>query len=1020
MDQIANLVIDLGIDAAEFKNEIPRIKNLLNGAASDAERSSARMQRFMERQTQAARQTTQAASSAATAASVHAQTVEKNTQAHERMAREVEKTRQRMEALSQKMREEQAQAMALAEAQDKAAAAFYRQIDSVKQASAGLQELQRIQQQIRQARNSGGIGQQDYLALISEVTAKTRVLTQAEEEATRQKVAFIRQLKEQATRQNLSSSELLRAKAAQLGVSSAAEVYIRKMEQAGKATHSLGLKSAAARQEIGVLIGELARGNLGALRGSGITLANRAGWIDTLMSPKGMMLGGVIGGIAAAVYGLGKAWYDGQKEGEEFNRQLSLTGHYAGVTAGQLWTLSRAISGNGITQHAAAGALAQVVGSGAFRGNDIGMVARAAAQMERSVGQSVSDTINQFKRLKDDPVNAAKALDNELHFLTATQLEQIRVLGDQGRSSDAARIAMSALAEETGRRTADIDNNLNALGSTLQTLSDWWRQFWDAAMNIGREDSLDEQISALQEKIQRAKRFPWTNASTTVEYDQQQLDALKERKRQQDLQDAKEQAERNYQEQQKRRNAENAALNRMNETEAARHQRELARINAMQYADQAVRDAAIQRENERYEKAIKKKTPATRNDEATRLLLQYSQQQAQVEGQIAAARQSAGIATERMTEAHKQLLALQQRISDLAGKKLTADEKSMLAHKDELVQALTLLDAKQQELQKQTALNDLKKKSIQLASQLAEEERALRQQHDLDIATTGMGDKQRQRYQSQFSLQQKYQQQREQLERDSKQKGTYGTDEYRNAEQTLTDSLNRQLNENRRYWQEQELMQADWKKGAMRAFQSFTENADNAAGTAEQLFNTAFSSMGNGLATFCTTGKLNFKSFTSSLLSDMAKIMAQMAMMQAVKGVGSALGLGSVLGSLSFNACGGVYQSADLSRYSGTVVNRPTFFAFAKGAGVMGEAGPEAILPLRRGADGKLGGVAATSGAGMAMFAPQYHIEINNDGTNGQIGPAALKVVYDLGKKAAADFMQQQSRDGGLLSGGGR
>lgn len=163
---------------------------------------------------------------------------------------------------------------------------------------------------------------------------------------------------------------------------------------------------------------------------------------------------------------------------------------------------------NGITQHAAAGALAQVVGSGAFRGNDIGMVARAAAQMERSVGQSVSDTINQFKRLKDDPVNAAKALDNELHFLTATQLEQIRVLGEQGRSSDAARIAMSALAEETGRRTADIDNNLNALGSTLKYLSDLWSRFWDAAMNIGREDSLDEQIAALQEKVSRAKRLP--------------------------------------------------------------------------------------------------------------------------------------------------------------------------------------------------------------------------------------------------------------------------------------------------------------------------------------------------------------------------------------------------------------------------------------------------------------------------------------------------------------------------------
>ncbi len=888
----------------------------------------------------------------------------------------------------------------------------------MKQAGAGLQELQRIQLQVRQARNNGGIAQQDYLALISEVTAKTRVLAQAEESAARQKTAFIRRLKEQVSAQNLSSTELLRAKAAQLGVSSAAEVYISKMEKAGKVTHSLGLKSAAARQEIGVLIGEIARGNFGALRGSGITLANRAGWIDALMSPKGMAVGGVIGGLAAAVVGLGKAWHDGQKEGEEFNRQLALTGHYAGITTGQLWTLSRAISGNGITQHAAAGALAQVVGSGAFRGGDIAMVAKAAAQMERSVGQSVSDTISQFKRLKDDPVNAARTLDNELHFLTATQLEQIRVLGEQGRASDAARIAMSALAEETGKRTSDIDNNLNALGSTLQTLSDWWKQFWDAAMNIGRNDSLDAQIAALQEKIQRAKKSPWTNASTTVEYDQQRLDELQEKKRQKDLQDAKAQAERNYQEQQKRRNAENAALNRMNETEAARHQREIARINAMQYADQAVRDAAIQRENERYEKAIKKKTSENRNDEATRLLLHYSQQQAQVEGQIAAARQSAGLTTEKMTEAHKQLLALQQRISDLAGKKLTADEKSVLAHKDELIQALTLLDAKQRELQKQTALNDLKKKSIQLASQLAEEERTLRQQHDLDIATTGMGDKQRQRYQAQFSLQQKYQQQLEQLERDSKQKGTYGTDEYRNAEQMLTDSLNRQLNENRRYWQEQELMQADWKNGAMRAFQNFTESADNAAGTAEQMFTAAFNSAGNALATFCTTGKLNFKSFTASLLSDLAKIMSQMAMMQAVKGIGSAFGWGSAAtASVTPNADGGVYQSADLSRYSGTVVNRPTFFAFAKGAGVMGEAGPEAILPLRRGADGKLGVVADIGGSGMVMFAPQYNIEINNDGANGQIGPAALKVVYDLGKKAAADFMQQQSRDGGQLSG---
>lgn len=80
----------------------------------------------------------------------------------------------------------------------------------------------------------------------------------------------------------------------------------------------------------------------------------------------------------------------------------------------------------------------------------------------------------------------------------------------------------------------------------------------------------------------------------------------------------------------------------------------------------------------------------------------------------------------------------------------------------------------------------------------------------------------------------------------------------------------------------------------------------------------------------------------------------------------------------------------------------------------MGEAGPEAILPLRRGTDGKLG-VVASGGGGMQMFAPQYQINIENTGP--ELTPQALKAVYDVSKKAAADFVQQQGRDGGRLSG---
>lgn len=61
-------------------------------------------------------------------------------------------------------------------------------------------------------------------------------------------------------------------------------------------------------------------------------------------------------------------------------------------------------------------------------------------------------------------------------------------------------------------------------------------------------------------------------------------------------------------------------------------------------------------------------------------------------------------------------------------------------------------------------------------------------------------------------------------------------------------------------------------------------------------------------------------------------------------------------------AKGGVKMSPGLSAYSGQIVSKPTVFPFAHGIGLMGEAGPEAILPLQRGADGKLGVAGGASG----------------------------------------------------------
>lgn len=86
------------------------------------------------------------------------------------------------------------------------------------------------------------------------------------------------------------------------------------------------------------------------------------------------------------------------------------------------------------------------------------------------------------------------------------------------------------------------------------------------------------------------------------------------------------------------------------------------------------------------------------------------------------------------------------------------------------------------------------------------------------------------------------------------------------------------------------------------------------------------------------------------------------------QGEGLLGGVFDFLGKLAPNADGGVYASPGLSAYSGQIVSRPTVFPFASGVGLMGEKGPEAILPLKRGSDGKLGVASGGSGPTINVY----------------------------------------------------
>ncbi|XBS71160.1 phage tail tape measure protein [Acerihabitans sp. KWT182] len=201
--------------------------------------------------------------------------------------------------------------------------------------------------------------------------------------------------------------------------------------------------------------------------------------------------------------------------------------------------------------------------------------------------------------------------------------------------------------------------------------------------------------------------------------------------------------------------------------------------------------------------------------------------------------------------------------------------------------------------------------------------------------------------------------------------------------------------------------------------------AGNAYDQMKSFATSSFDSMASGLATFITTGKLNFSTLATSIIADLIKIQLQVAAssaLQSIFGIGGNI-LSGITGSVSTPAAGtgdmglstsytgyakgDVFNSPDLSRYSNSVVKQPTVFAFASGGGVMGEAGPEAIMPLTRASDGSLG-VRATSDStaqGNAVTAaPQVNIYITDSGsTSTQSTPAYQQFGSNI-----AQYVQQQ------------
>lgn len=105
-------------------------------------------------------------------------------------------------------------------------------------------------------------------------------------------------------------------------------------------------------------------------------------------------------------------------------------------------------------------------------------------------------------------------------------------------------------------------------------------------------------------------------------------------------------------------------------------------------------------------------------------------------------------------------------------------------------------------------------------------------------------------------------------------------------------------------------------------------------------------SSADAMLDFALAGKGSFKDMIDSMIQDLIRLIAKQLIVKALGGGP----LGSIFGD------GGVFSGGKVTPFArGGVVSSPTLFPMARGMGLMGEAGPEAVMPLKRTAGGQLG-----------------------------------------------------------------
>lgn len=318
-------------------------------------------------------------------------------------------------------------------------------------------------------------------------------------------------------------------------------------------------------------------------------------------------------------------------------------------------------------------------------------------------------------------------------------------------------------------------------------------------------------------------------------------------------------------------------------------------------------------------------------------------------------------AYDKLIKQQKEQIALQGQNTELAKVKYQVSQGELAS----------LTEAQKKTVLQNAALIDQVKLREQLRNyeaNLADSNASARAANEAQLLGYGQGTRFRERLQEQFNLRKEFEQKNTDLLR-QRQAGEIDETFYQQGLALNKRYLEERLRDQEGYYAASDAQRDDWMTGLSEGYANWVDEATDYSSMAADGMKQA---MGGAVTTI--TDMLNgnvdsWKDWGVSVLKIIQNVLVNMAVANGVSSIGSLFSFGASSAAtassgtaiqnaganFTLNAKGNVYDSPSLSAYSNGVFQTPQLFAFAKGAGVFAEAGPEAIMPLTRAADGSLG-----------------------------------------------------------------